>query len=131
MWSFRFGRRAFGIGLAVAFLAGCGQAGVPMPMGNAQTARRGSKPSDSKHNRWDCKSGRQCSERYGLFIKALGERALSPFRPFFRWLCGDFVTATQNSAAFASGRQIGCTPRFNVLFAVFGSRSESGFRITE
>jgi hypothetical protein len=61
-------------------------------------------------------SRRLAKERYRIFVHHFGGCAAI------------FVTSTQNTAGFASGRQIGCTPRFNVRFAVFGSRLESGFQ---
>ena len=64
----------------------------------------------------------------GFSSRRLARGRYRLFAHHFGGCAAIFVTPTQNIAAFASGRQLGCTPRFNVLFAVFGSRSESGFQ---
>jgi hypothetical protein len=64
----------------------------------------------------------------GFSSRRLARGRYRLFAHHFGGCAAIFVTPTQNSAAFASGRQIGCTPRFNVIFAVFASRSESGFQ---
>jgi len=122
--------------LAITFLAfgiaGCGSQGMPSQNGSPglQNQETASATADAPPNMivGIVNANGTVAGGTGFSSRRLAKGRYRLFAHHFGGCAAIFVTPTQNSAAFASGRQIGCSPRFNVLFAVFGSRLESGFQ---
>ena len=122
--------------VVIAFLAigiaGCGSQGMPLQNGSLglqnQATVSGTANAPPNTIIGIVNANGTVARGTGFSSRRLARGRYRLFAHYFGGCAAIFVTPTQNSAAFASGRQIGCTPRFNVLFAVFGSRSESGFQ---
>jgi hypothetical protein len=120
------------IGLFAIVIAGCGSQGVPSQKGSEalrdQATVSGLANAPPNTIVGIVNSDGSIARGSGFSSRRLGKGRYRLFAHHFGGCAAIFLTPTQNTAGFASGRQIGCTPRFNVVFAVFGDRLESGFQ---
>lgn len=120
------------LGIIMVSLIGCGSQGVPS--GGAAAGLRSHTTGSALANAGAktiigiINSDGTVAKGTGFSSRRLAKGRYRIFADHFGGCAAIFVTPTVNTAGFPSGRQIGCTPRFNVIFAVFGSRLESGFQ---
>lgn len=124
--------RLFLVGFTVVGLMGCGSQGVPsqngMPGVQVQTAASTLAKPPSIAVVGIVNPDGTAAKGTGFLSRRLAKGRYRIFAQHFGGCAAIFVTPTENTAAYTSARQIGCTPRFNVVFAVFGGRSESSFQ---